>query len=184
MNTTTFFLPFIFLALQLSAFAQVSGLQEINTTSKNVRGLVITPDGSSLFLTDGESILQYSLKTNALVGSPYNAHRDVILSLAITDDGRWLVSAGRDSTVLVWDIETRTIIQRLTHHRGVLTSVVVSNDKSTIASVETNSKIIVYDVIRQKISFEISPGGEVAARAMSPDGQILATRGESKNVLI
>lgn len=45
-------------------------------------------------------------------------HSDQILALAISDDGRFLVSAGKDRRVCVWNGQTGQSIAVFTHHRG------------------------------------------------------------------
>ena len=43
-------------------------------------------------------------------------HRDTIRAVAVAADGSWLVSAGQDGTVRIWDVATRREQATLTGH--------------------------------------------------------------------
>ena len=64
------------------------------------------------------------------------AHRASIWvnSVAVSPDGRRIVSGSDDSTVAVWDLETGTQIHRLTGHQDAVSSVAVSPDGRRIVS--------------------------------------------------
>lgn len=45
------------------------------------------------------------------------AHPSAVASLALSPDGRELVSAGHDASLRFWSLETRSCTQELTTHR-------------------------------------------------------------------
>jgi ribosomal RNA-processing protein 9 len=72
---------------------------------------------SSLWVsTKRGTISRYSLPTLCRVGKPFGqaragpskteseGHRGEILCLAASEDGKWLVSGGRDKVIGVWDV--------------------------------------------------------------------------------
>ena len=55
-------------------------------------------------------------------------------SVAVSPDGRRIVSGSYDQTVAVWDLETGTRIHGLTGHQEWVSSVAVSPDGRRIVS--------------------------------------------------
>ena len=47
-------------------------------------------------------------------------HSDAVLTLALSDDGRYLASAGKDRRVGVWDVETGEWVRGFTGHRDTI----------------------------------------------------------------
>ena len=61
-------------------------------------------------------------------------HRGWVWGLAFSPDGRRLATGSLDSTVKLWDVETRQEVSSFHGHAGLVTSVVFSPDGWTIAS--------------------------------------------------
>lgn len=51
-------------------------------------------------------------------------HKGIILAIAISPDGRYLVTGGVDKTIKVWNFETLEFAKDLGTHRGPVTSLV------------------------------------------------------------
>lgn len=47
-------------------------------------------------------------------------HTAHVLAVAVSDDGNYLVSGGRDKKILVWDIRSQTIINTLKSHKDAV----------------------------------------------------------------
>jgi len=45
------------------------------------------------------------------------AHLDAVTSLAVDTNGLYLISGSHDSSVRLWNLETKTCIQEITAHR-------------------------------------------------------------------
>ena len=63
-----------------------------------------------------------------------NGHKGVVTSVALSGDGRYIVSGSDDGTVAVWDLQTGARLHQLTGHQGVVTSVALSGDGRHIVS--------------------------------------------------
>ncbi len=73
-------------------------------------------------------------------------HTGSILTLAISPDGRFLVSGGQDSTVKIWDLRTGNILRTLYGHNAKITSVAISPDSRFIASAADDGTARLWDV--------------------------------------
>lgn len=85
---------------------------EIKTASGAVRRLAFSPDGSQLAVAR-----EYAVELrDAAGGQPLRVlagHTGKVRGLAFSPDGRWLVSAGWDHTVRVWDLASGRTVHTL-----------------------------------------------------------------------
>jgi WD40 repeat protein len=95
--------------LKTGDLTRISGLGRILPFTVGV--LVVAPDGTLVISAEGLSIHVYDLETKQLLRkfqSPSRTQRhphDEIRGLAISQDGRWLVSAAGNWTITVWDLD-------------------------------------------------------------------------------
>jgi len=73
-------------------------------------------------------------------------HRGLVKSLAITPDGRLLVSASYDGTLRVWDVATGEAIRVLKGHSGTVNSVAVSPDGQLAISASSDETIGIWNL--------------------------------------
>jgi WD40 repeat protein len=73
-------------------------------------------------------------------------HTGSILTLAISPDGRWLVSGGQDSTVKIWDLKSGNLLRTLYGHNAKISSVAISPDGRYIASSADDGTARLWDV--------------------------------------
>ena len=81
---------------------QQFGSQGVETTIQTIE---FSPDGVWLATGSGNDVTLWNL--TASDGDPItlSGHEDQILTLAISPDSRWLVSAGRDRQIRAWDLQ-------------------------------------------------------------------------------
>ncbi len=69
------------------------------------RALGLSGDGKLLVVSDRQKLCRYTLPSgNALGGS--TAHKEQICAVAVSPDGKQILSAGRDNTIAAWDGES------------------------------------------------------------------------------
>jgi WD40 repeat protein len=66
--------------------------------------------------------------------------------VAVSPDSRRIVSGADDRTVAVWDLESGTLIHRLTGHEAVVRSVAVRPDNRRIVSGSDDHTVAVWDL--------------------------------------
>jgi len=73
-------------------------------------------------------------------------HTRIVRHLAITADGRHVVSASMDRTVKVWDLERGRELRTLVGHVGDVTTVAVSADGRLVVSGSQQDGLKVWDL--------------------------------------
>jgi WD40 repeat protein len=110
-------------------------------------------------------------------------HAGVVICLAFSADGHFLVSGGQDKTVRVWDVETRSTIRVLSGHRGAVYGVAFSPDGKRLASASLDHTLRLWDVASGNLLKEMTGHtDEVYSVAFSPDGQYIASGSSDRSI--
>ena len=67
-------------------------------------------------------------------------------AVAVSPDGRHVVTGSDDHTVAVWDLDTGERLRELTGHRGAVTSVAVSPDGRHVVTGSDDHTVAVWDL--------------------------------------
>ena len=106
-------------------------------------------------------------------------------SIAFSPDGSWLVSAGADNSVIIWQTSSGRQLRTLTGHKAYVRSVACSSDGRLIASGSNDFTIKVWDVDSARELYSLQKHtGPIVALAFSPDGRWLASGSVDKTIRI
>ena len=104
-------------------------------------------------------------------------HTEPVISVAVSADGRFIVSGSEDTTVKLWNIKDRKEEYTFIGHEYYITSVAVSADGGFIASMsEMNIKI--WNTQERKEEFALTMDTEGLQMAISADGRFIAVSSE------
>lgn len=109
-------------------------------------------------------------------------HRGGVLSVAVSADGRRLVSGGRDGTVRLWDLQTARPLDTLVGHRGWVETVCFASGGSHAFSSGADGRILKWNLQTAEIESEMIHGGWVRAITCSPDGTTLCAGGSDNAI--
>jgi len=143
-----------------------------------------SPDGTHIVVAQvGQGQSYFTLLATATgesirdLGNPNDGHLGALYpnSIAFTPDGKRLVSGGTGGQVLVWDVETGEIIQRLIGHAGqTIFTVTISPDGQTAISAGSGGvgSLRFWDIAQDTGAqlFEEHDAEHIYDVAISPDG--------------
>jgi hypothetical protein len=100
-------------------------------------------------------------------------HREAVLALAVTPDGRSFVSAGGDHAVKLWDLARSSAPRDLGAHKAIVRSVHVIDGGTHALSAGDDGEIVLRALSDGRILhvFREAGRGDVAALAVSADGR-------------
>ena len=102
----------------------------------------------------------------------FDGHTKAINSMAVTPDGKTIVSGSWDGTIKLWDIESGKELRMLKEDTGGVTSVAVTPDGKTIVSGSWNGTIRLWGIESGKeLRMLKEDTGEVTSVAVTPDGK-------------
>ena len=104
-----------------------------------------------------------------------NGHYSPLTGMAFSPDGKTLVSASRDSEIVLWDIPTlQRRLSITTQHTKAVCSVAFSPDGETLASGSFDRTLRLWDPHTGERKAALQYPDAVTAVAFSPDGRSLA----------
>jgi WD40 repeat protein len=161
-----------------------------------VRGFDVAPDGSWVVgacddgavrmwdADSGEWLASFAGPAAAAGFAPVG-HVGPVEACAVAPDGTWLVSAGADHTVRLWDVATLEQRAVFTGHTDAVLGVTVARDGSWVASTGADHTARIWAAATGRTVAVL--GGHthtVRSAAATPDGRWLATAGGDGSVRI
>src|SRR5262249_42569303 len=108
----------------------------------------------------------------------FTGHNGNVFGVAISKDGKRIVSGGSDQMVRGWDATTGKEIRQLQGQAGIVRGVAISPDGKRAASAGSDGTMRVWDVEKGAEARKIQLQGKLAyGLAFSPDGKYLASSG-------
>jgi WD40 repeat protein len=157
-----------------------------------VMALAFSPDGSKLFLTRDHDLILKSVATGETLRT-FRGHLSVVLAIAVSRDGKTLLSSGSDGAVKLWSVETGRVTRELA--RGApggdskyelsVNAVALSPDGRMAASGNNAGDVTLWDVStgRAVRALHEKPRASIACVIFSPRGESLFTAGGSGRVV-
>ncbi len=147
--------------------------------------LVFTADGQSLLSAGTHEIAFWNPVTGEL-RRVLRGHTDQVNAMAISRDGRSLVSGSDDHFVKVWDLPSGHERLTLRGHRSFVSAVAISPDGKLIASADDQVRAWDISAGRERVHMKLL--GEhrqsVGGLAFSPDGLSLVSGGDDGKINI
>ena len=108
-----------------------------------------------------------------------------IRSVAISPNGKILVTGGRSKTIKVWDLANASVLKNLQGHTREINSVAISRDGKTLVSGSLDGTIKVWDLVSGSLGKTLQNNSlSVNSLAISPDSKTLVSGNFNKTIEI
>ncbi|HKS37330.1 MAG TPA: c-type cytochrome domain-containing protein, partial [Verrucomicrobiae bacterium] len=155
----------------------------------NVNALAFSGDGNYLFAAGGEpglfgEVRQWDLRDGRLF-YVFEGHKDTLYSIALSPDGKTLVTGSYDQKIKLWNVETGEEIKTLSGHNGCVFDLAFRPDGRILASASADRTVKLWDVATGERRDTLSqPLKEQYAVAFSLDGKRLVAGGVDNRIRV
>lgn len=108
---------------------------------------------------DDQMVKMWRLSDGSLVHT-FAGHKDRVIALALSPDGKLLASGGWNSVVRVWDIAKRQQLYELKGTGAYIYSLKFSPDGKLLAGGHYSKEILVWELATQKVAHTLASGVE------------------------
>tara|TARA_B100001093_G_scaffold474989_1_gene500183 strand:- start:748 stop:1992 length:1245 start_codon:yes stop_codon:yes gene_type:complete len=114
--------------------------KEFNFGRGSITDIIYNKKGDKLILVEGKKIQIWNIKDGELETEMYSdGHDSKILSIDISSNGKNIITAGMDKTIIVWNIELEQEMFTLTGHEGPVYDVKFTNNNDIFSLSHDNT---------------------------------------------
>jgi WD40 repeat protein/serine/threonine protein kinase len=145
-------------------------------------GVANSADGQRVVLSDFHFIRVWDASSGEIFSL---GHSGLVTSVAISADGKCIVSGSDDKTVRVWDTTTAQERLVLKGHKVGLTSVAINANGKRIVSRDDQGMVRVWDAVRGREEFVLKGhNGVIWSVAISADGKCIVSGSNAGTVRV
>lgn len=137
--------------------------------------LAFAPDGQTIAAGAENSLGLWDVASGKLLRQ-LNGHRQKVLTLGFTRDGKMLASGSADRTIKLWDTAMGRELATLIAHQGAVTTLAFAPDSNLLASGSADKTVLLWNLAGRTAPLVIKAHIDtVTALAFAPSGKMLAT---------
>ena len=115
----------------------------------------------------------------------FEGHAGSVQSVAISPNGRFILSGGDDRTMRLWSVETGEELRRFDDHEGWVSAVAFSPDGSRAASGNYDRIVRLWDLRTGRELYRLTDNRQAVVRlAFATDSTRLLSAGEDRSVIL
>jgi WD40 repeat protein len=154
--------------------------------------LALSPDGQTLVTGSYRKIKVWHISQprGAVTFDPqllhsFTGHSHIVRSLAVSTDGKILVSGSRDKTIKIWHLETGELLHTLNGHKDGVYAVALSPNGQIIASGSADKTIKLWHIETGELLATFTGHAHtVTALAFTASGELLVSGSLDKTIKI
>lgn len=126
------------------------------------------------------SLKIWNSRTGELI-TELKGHNDYVNSIACSSDGNFLISGGKDNTVIIWDLNKKIKLRKFYGFGKGVKSICISNNGMLIAGIGFDKTLKVWDFVTGEVLFVLE---KAICAAFSPDSKSIAINTKNKSIPI
>lgn len=112
-------------------------------------------------------------------------HSEAVKTIQYSPDGKYLASAGRDKSIILWQLATGRQIRSFLGHSSTINTIAFSPDGTKLVSGGSDNIAIVWEVNTGEVIHKFTDHIErITSVQFSPDGSLIASGGYDDSVLV
>ncbi|WP_413172209.1 protein kinase domain-containing protein [Anabaena azotica] len=161
---------------------KIALLKTIEIKNDVVSSIAISSDNQTIASSGKNLIKLWNMNTGQQI-SALNGHTKKVNVVAISPNGKTLVSGSDDYTIKVWNLSTKKLIHTLSSHTDVVHAVAISKDGKTLVSASDDKTIKVWNLGTGKLIRTLKGHSYwVRSLAISPNNLTLASGSFDKTI--
>ena len=155
-------------------------LRTLEGNPESIRNVTFSPDGTKLSAEAGpesgkERVFIWDLATGKLLHT-FEGHDDYyqITDVTWSPDGSRFATGSMDKTVIIWDVKSGEMIQRLIGMNTEIIQMEFSSDGNTIFVLPEDAHLVAWDVLTGSQLRDIPNVSNIRKLAWSPESSLLA----------
>ncbi len=146
--------------------------------------MTLSPDGQTLACASVSNLKVWNLRTKYQTHT-LEGHLGEINCVAISPDGKTLVSGSEDYTIKVWDLATGEEIYTLERHLGYVSAIAISPDGLFLVSGSSDGTIKIWNLaIGQELHTLVGHSGRISSVTVSLDGQTIVSGSDDGKIRV
>ena len=159
-------------------------LKKVEIKSKDATVANYSPDNEMLAIADNNKIVLYNAGSDTEIRT-LEGHNKKILDIEFDPKNEYLVSAGMDKTIKIWNPQTGQLLKTFTGHTKQVIAASFVKGKNHIVSVSEDLSVRLWDMTTgQQIYSKTEHTKAIRGLAISKEGKFIATAGGDRKILI
>ncbi len=162
--------------LVIRNFSDGSVVSQWRSPGASIEAIAFSGDGEECFIaSNGNYVARAHAKTGH-IKLIYEGHADNVYDVALSPDGKKLLSSAANGVVILWNADTGQLLHKLSHP-GQVAAVHWFNDSNRFASVSSDNRLCLWDADSGKLIDEVDTHQSLYSVDIDETEKTIATGG-------
>ena len=133
-------------SLTVLALEDLTTIKKVKFSEQSLRSIAVSPDGNYIALGFSDNIIRIVDALTFELLYELEAHTNSVFTVVFSPDGKFLLSAGRDAHLKIWDVEQQfSLKESIVAHLFAINHIAYSPDGNHFATCSMDKSIKIWD---------------------------------------